>query len=214
MLFRRTHIFAHRSSVLDIDFMTPLLAVGALVGIYTTFASAVGKLPLMRMGKGFFWLFFIIVTIWETASFALAIINRSKSIETCEQANPSSNATDSTSSNATTNGFLGMNLGNTYGLANCSQAVQAGVIGIAVMLFAGTLFMFYFATVVSSYCTRLRERNLGHRLRDHSDWDESVTDLSAAYRADAQSAPRYQMKPLNKQKKNKFGFSKFKFGRK
>src|ERR1700730_353487 len=41
MLFRRTHIFAHRSSVLDIDFMTPLLAVGALVGIYTTFASAV-----------------------------------------------------------------------------------------------------------------------------------------------------------------------------
>lgn len=95
----------------------------------------------MRMGKWLFWLFFIIATIWETASFALAVINRSRSVDTCEQANPSSNATSPTSGNTTTNGFLGMNLGNTYGLANCSQAVQAGLIGIAVMLFAGTLFM-------------------------------------------------------------------------
>lgn len=68
--------------------------------------------------------------------------------------------------------------------------------------------------MVSSYCTRLRERKLGHRLRDHSDWDDSVRDLTAAYREDAESAPRYQMKPLNQQKKkNKFGLPKFKFGR-
>ncbi|KAH8550192.1 hypothetical protein BGW37DRAFT_521419 [Umbelopsis sp. PMI_123] len=190
-----------------------ICAVGAVVGIYTIFASAVGKLPLMRLGKFLFWLFFAIATIWETASFALAVINRSKSVDTCEQANPSSNGTD-TSGNATTTGFLGMNLGDTYGLANCSQAVQAGLIGIGVMLFAGSLFMFYFATVVSSYSTRLRERKLGHRLRDHSDWDDSVRDLTATYRDDVESAPRYQMKPLNQQKKkNKFGLPKFKLGR-
>jgi hypothetical protein len=61
---------------------------------------------------------------------------------------------------------------------------------------------------------RLIERSRLHRLRDHLDWKESITDLSAAYRQDAQSAPRYQMTPLDNKKKNKFGLSKFKFGRK
>ncbi|KAI9286108.1 hypothetical protein BC943DRAFT_322546 [Umbelopsis sp. AD052] len=211
--------FIHKNPmIIHLSIISPVLpwvyiiicAVGALVGIYTTFASIVGKLPLMRLGKLLFWLFFAVATIWETASFALAAINRSKSVDTCEQANPSNGATG----NTTTTGFLGMNLGNTYGLANCSQAVQAGLIGIGVMLFAGSLFMFYFATVVSSYCTRLRERKLGHRLRDHSDWDDSVRDLSAAYREDNESAPRYQMKPLSQQKKkSKFALPKFKFGR-
>jgi hypothetical protein len=91
----------------------------------------------MRLGKLLFWLFFAIATVWETASFALAVINRSKSVDTCQQANPSNGATG----NTTTTGFLGMNLGDTYGLADCSQAVQAGLIGIGVMLFAGSLFM-------------------------------------------------------------------------
>jgi hypothetical protein len=36
---------------------------------------------------------------------------------------------------------LGLNTGETYGLANCDQAVEAGVIGIAVLLFVGSISM-------------------------------------------------------------------------
>lgn len=41
-------------------------------------------------------------------------------------------------------------MGNTYGLANCAQAVQADVIGSAIILFVGQLLMV--STVRSSQC--------------------------------------------------------------
>ncbi|KAJ2958325.1 hypothetical protein NQZ79_g6066 [Umbelopsis isabellina] len=145
-------------------------------------------------------------------NFVLAIVNRGRTTDACEQANPSGNAT--AGGNSTTPGFLGVSVGDTYGLSNCSQAVEVGLIAIAVLLFVGTLFMIYFGTVINSYCRRLRERQLGHRLRDHSDWDESVMDLTNAYREDARNAPRYQMTPLNQKKSSKFKFPKMNFGRK
>jgi hypothetical protein len=93
----------------------------------------------MKLDKLLYWLFFAIVTVWQAASFVLAIVNRSRSTDACEQANPSGNAT--TSGNSTAQGFLGVSIGDTYGLANCSQAVEVGLIAIAVLLFVGTLFM-------------------------------------------------------------------------
>ncbi|CAM0142282.1 unnamed protein product [Umbelopsis sp. WA50703] len=205
--------FVHKNPmIIHLEVVNPVLpwVYIAVTGIYTAFASVVGKLPLMKLDKLLYWLFFAIVTVWQAVSFVLAIVNRSRSTDACEQANPSGNAT--TSGNSTAQGFLGVSIGDTYGLANCSQAVEVGLIAIAVLLFVGTLFMIYFGTVISSYCRRLRERQLGHRLRDHSDWDESVMDLTNAYREDARNAPRYQMQPIN-QKKNKFKFPKLKFGR-
>jgi hypothetical protein len=38
-----------------------------------------------------------------------------------------------------------LNPGNTYGFANCGQAVQAGIIGIAILLFVGGIFMVSFS---------------------------------------------------------------------
>lgn len=81
----------------------------------------------------------MIITIWQAVNFVLAIVNRGRTTEACEQANPSGNAT--TGGNSTATGFLGVSVGDTYGLSNCSQAVEVGLIAIAVLLFVGTLFM-------------------------------------------------------------------------
>lgn len=43
--------------------------------------------------------------------------------------------------------ILGLNTGETYGLANCDQAVEAGIIGIAVLLFMGGIFMVCYTDV-------------------------------------------------------------------
>lgn len=37
--------------------------------------------------------------------------------------------------------LLGLNSGETFGLANCDQAVEAGITGIAVLLFLGSISM-------------------------------------------------------------------------
>lgn len=92
------------------------------------------------------------MSIWEAISFILALTNRAKSLAACEEANPTSAATNGTVSNDNstislggyTATYLGMQMGDTYGLANCAQAVQADVIGSAVMLFVGQLFMVIF----------------------------------------------------------------------
>lgn len=100
----------------------------------------------MRLYKFLFWVLTFLLSIWQTANFVLALINRSKSLSTCQEANPSTNQT-STAENKTisiggyTTTFLGMELGDTYGLADCGQAVQAGLIGIAILLFVGSLFL-------------------------------------------------------------------------
>ncbi|KAF7725245.1 hypothetical protein EC973_000333 [Apophysomyces ossiformis] len=197
-----------------------VFAVSAVVGLYGILAASVGNLGLMRLYKLLFWILTFLLCIWETGNFVFALINRSKSLSTCEQANPSSNQT-STAENKTisvggyTTTFLGMQLGDTYGLANCAQAVQAGLIGIAILLFVGSIFMFYSATVIGSYTTKLRERNLGHRLRD-AEWDDNIDGLAAAYREDNRNAPKYPLRDLNQNSGNKFtkGLKKFKFGKK
>lgn len=103
---------------------------------------------MMRLYKTLFWFFLVfLLCIWQAIDFVLALVNRSKSQKTCETANPSSsNETSglgdkSISVGGYTTTFLGMQLGNTYGLANCAQAVQAGVIGLAILLFVGQLAM-------------------------------------------------------------------------
>ncbi|MBM6384125.1 MAG: hypothetical protein JSY10_09030 [Paenibacillus sp.] len=103
----------------------------------------------MRTSKFLIWIFVFFFTIWEAASFILALTNRQKSLDVCEEANPSSDNTTQGSNTTLSVGnysttFLGMQMGNTYGLANCAQAVQADVIGSAIMLFVGQLFMVIF----------------------------------------------------------------------
>lgn len=104
-----------------------------------------GSLGLMRLYKLVFWLFLVfILTIWEAVDFVLALVNRSKSLDACNEANPDQaegSGDQSVSVGDYKATLLGMQLGNTYGLANCAQAVQAGVIGLAILLFVGQLTM-------------------------------------------------------------------------
>ncbi|KAI8393949.1 uncharacterized protein BYT42DRAFT_552813 [Radiomyces spectabilis] len=192
-------------------------AVSAVVGLYGILASAVGKLGFIRLYKLLFWLLTFLVVIWQAVIFVLALVNRSKTLDACQQSNPDQNQTSSEGDKTVSVGgysstFLGMQMGDTYGLANCGQAVQAGVIGIAILLFVGGIAMFYFATVIGSYARTLRERSLGHRLRD-AEWDDNLDDLAATYRADARNAPKYPLKNLNqKDSGNKFTKGLKKFG--
>ncbi|KAI9477784.1 MAG: hypothetical protein EXX96DRAFT_568185 [Benjaminiella poitrasii] len=187
----------------------------AVIALFVIFSGAVSKLSMMRLTKFLFWIFLFLLTIWEAISFILSLTNRSKSKAACEEANPPSNTTEQTQTNATVSiggystTFLGMQPGNTYGLANCGQAIQADVIGSAIMLFVGQLLMFYAATVIGSYTSKLRERKLGHRLRD-LEWDDNLDELASSYRADVRNAPKY---PLSDMGKKKGGFFK-KFSRK
>lgn len=190
---------------------------------------------MMRLTKTLLWLLVFFLTIWEALSFVLALTNRSKALQACAESNPSSNSTEA-STNTTisvggyTTTFLGMKYGDTYGLANCDQAIQADVIGTAILLFVGQLFMvsfsgihilglfflifkkqLYTATCVRSYTIKLRERKLGHRLRD-LEWDDNLDELAAAYRADASTAPKYPLHDISA--KNKKGFlNKLSFGK-
>ncbi|CDS02882.1 hypothetical protein LRAMOSA00285 [Lichtheimia ramosa] len=194
----------------------------AVIGIYGILAGASGKLALMRLYKLLFWVCLVfILTIWDAITFILALVNRSKSQDACDQANPDQGEGGGGDQSVSVAGykttFLGMQLGSTYGLANCAQAVQAGVIGLAILLFVGQIAMFYFATVVGSYTKKLKESTYGHRIND-DDWNDNLEGLGAAYRADAQNAQRYRMNQFNSDKSssgNKFtsGFKKFKFGK-
>lgn len=104
----------------------------------------------MRTSKFLIWILVFLLSIWEAISFVLALTNRAKSLAACEEANPASTNGTASIDNSTvslggyTATYLGMQMGNTYGLANCAQAVQADVIGSAVILFVGQLFMVIF----------------------------------------------------------------------
>lgn len=99
----------------------------------------------MRLSKFLIWLLVFFLTIWEAVSFILSLTSRSKSLAACEELNPSTSAGSSSNSTISigdySTTFLGLEAGNTYGLANCDQAVQADVIGSAIILFVGQLFM-------------------------------------------------------------------------
>ncbi|KAI8992208.1 hypothetical protein BDB01DRAFT_777484 [Pilobolus umbonatus] len=187
----------------------------AVIAIIMTISGASAKLSLMRLTKFLIWIFFVLFTIFQALSFILSLTNRSKSMDICEAVNPPLESSGSTNSTVTLGGytttFLGMQYGNTYGLANCSQAVQAGVIGGAVLLFVGQFYMLYSALIVGSFTAKLRERKLGHRLRD-LEWDDNLDELATRYKADTATAPKYPMKDL-KQKKKKGLLSKLSFGK-
>ncbi|KAI8882090.1 hypothetical protein K501DRAFT_252064, partial [Backusella circina FSU 941] len=190
------------------------LIAAAVISIWTLLSASMAKLSMMRLSKILFWLLVFFMTIWQAINFILSLTSRSKSTTLCNQMNPDQ-ATDNTNSTLTLGGysttFLGMQYGNTYGLANCDQAVQADVVGNAIMLFVGQILLFYAATIVGSYTSKLRERKLGHRLRD-LEWDDNLDELASSYRADASNAPKY---PLRDMKSGKEGFlGKMSFGRK
>jgi hypothetical protein len=109
---------------------------------------------MIRLSKFLIWLLVFFLTIWEAICFVLALTNRAKSLAACEQANPTTATTTTGGSDNTTlsvgnysTTFLGMQMGSTYGLASCAQAVQADVIGSAIILFVGQLFMVSFVVV-------------------------------------------------------------------
>ncbi|CAO3611909.1 unnamed protein product [Cunninghamella echinulata] len=191
-------------------------AVSAVIGLFGIIAGLVGKLPLMRLYKLLFWIFLFIFSIWQAINFILSLVYRNQSIDTCGKNGGSSETTTDGNKEVSVGGFtttfLGMEVGDTYGLANCDQAAQADAIGNAILLFFGALFLFYFGTIISSYTRRLRERKLGHRLREDDEWNSNINDLSSAYRADAKAAPRYPLKPLNQKKKTGI-MGKLKFGK-
>lgn len=87
---------------------------------------------------------FFIVYIWQIIIFILALVNREKTTEACNETQQLQQY-NVTTTNVTIEGYtttlLGLNTGETYGLANCDQAVEAGIIGIAVLLFIGSLSM-------------------------------------------------------------------------
>ena len=91
----------------------------------------------------FWFMTFFVVYVWQSVNFVLALVNRSKTVETCNLANPSQELKSAENANDTVKGYtiLGLNTGETYGLANCDQAVEAGVVGLAVLLFIGSIFM-------------------------------------------------------------------------
>ncbi|SAM04720.1 hypothetical protein [Absidia glauca] len=120
-------------------------AASGVVGLYGVLAGSVGKLALMRLYKILFWLLFFVVCVWQAVDFVLALVYRSQTLDSCQKssgsaASGSGNSTEVSFGGYTTT-FLGMEMGDTYGLADCGQAVQAGVIGLAIMLFLGGLFM-------------------------------------------------------------------------
>ncbi|CAO3652132.1 unnamed protein product [Mucor hiemalis] len=194
----------------------------AVISLIVIASAAVAKLSMMRLSKLLLWTLVFFLTIFEAISFILALTNREKSLAACEQANPTTKGATPTGGSGANNTtltvgdysatFLGMQVGNTYGLANCPQAVQADVIGSAIILFVGQLFMFYAAHIVGSYASKLREKKLGHRLRD-LEWDDNLDELASSYRADARNAPKYPLQDMNN-KKGKKSFLKNPFSKK
>ncbi|KAI8878992.1 hypothetical protein K501DRAFT_336413 [Backusella circina FSU 941] len=176
-----------------------VLAVTALVGLFGMVASLSGQHGMMVFYKILFWLMTILIVFaWQIILFVLALTNRTKTTNACNDANPDNQDYNSTQSyNVTVEGYttsvLGMQLGNTYGLANCDQAVQAGIVGLAILLFVGGLFMSWFAFVVGRCASDLDNSGLSSRARK-ARWDDNLDNLQSAYAKDRASAPTYPMK--------------------
>lgn len=74
------------------------------------------------------------IYIWQTINFILAIVNRRNAVAACEIANFHQ---DEAKGNAI---LLDFKIGAIFGFANCDQAIQAGLIGIACSLLFGSMF--------------------------------------------------------------------------
>ncbi|KAL9538150.1 hypothetical protein MBANPS3_011155 [Mucor bainieri] len=192
-----------------------ILAVTGVIGIFGLLASLSGSHGFMVMYKIMFWLMtFLVVYIWQIIIFILALVNRAKTTEACNKANPNQDYNQTAgNANVTIEGYtttlLGLNYGETYGLANCDQAVEAGVIGIAICLFVGGLFMTWFAFTVNKCARSLDTNYMGSRARN-ARWDDDLDQLQSAYAKDRKNAPKYPLKDLNGPSKFSRGLMKMK----
>ncbi|GAA5814017.1 hypothetical protein MFLAVUS_007507 [Mucor flavus] len=192
-----------------------VLAVSGVIGLFGMMAAIAGNHGFMAFYKITVWLLtFFVVGIWQIIIFILALVNRSKTLNACNEANPSTQDYNSTqNANVTIEGYtttlLGVNMGETYGVANCDQAVQAGIIGIAVLLFVGGIFSTWFGLIVNK-CTRSLDHGyMGSHARA-AHWDDNLDDLQSAYARDKKNAPQYPLKNLNKTSKFSRGLMKLK----
>ncbi|KAI7906880.1 uncharacterized protein BX663DRAFT_547987 [Cokeromyces recurvatus] len=143
-----------------------ILAVSGAIGVYGLLATVAGNYGFMILYRVMYWLMTIfIVLIWQIIIFILALVNRTKTTNACNEANPHQDYNSTKNATLTIDGYsttlLGLKFGETYGFANCDQAVEAGIIGIAILLFAGGLFMTWFGFTVNRYTTSTNENYLG-----------------------------------------------------
>ncbi|KAI9486492.1 MAG: hypothetical protein EXX96DRAFT_549243 [Benjaminiella poitrasii] len=178
-----------------------ILAVSGVIGIFGILATIAGSYGFMVLYKIMYWLMtFFIVFVWQIIIFILALVNRSKTIHACNEANPQQDYNSTQNANITIDGYtttlLGLKMGETYGLANCDQAVEAGIVGLGFLLFVGGLFMAWFGFVVNRY-TRSTDRNyMGSEIRN-AHWDDNLSELQSSYARDRKSAPQYPLEDLN-----------------
>ncbi|KAI8640205.1 hypothetical protein BD408DRAFT_390956 [Parasitella parasitica] len=190
------------------------LAVVGVIGIFGLMASLAGSHGFMVMYRMMFWLItFLIVYIWQIIIFILALVNRAETTEACNKANPSQDYSQTENANVTVEGYtttlLGLNYGETYGLANCDQAVEAGIIGIAICLFMGGLSMTWFGFIVNRCARSLDVNSMSSRVRN-ARWDDNLDELQSSYARDRKNAPKYPLKDLKKPSKFSRGLMKMK----
>ncbi|CEP16004.1 hypothetical protein [Parasitella parasitica] len=191
-----------------------ILAVTGVIGIFGVLASLSGSHGFMVMYKMVFWIMtFLVVYIWQIILFILALVNRAKTTEACNKANPNQDYSHTENANVTVEGFtttlLGLNYGETYGLANCDQAVEAGIIGIAICLFVGGLFMTWYGFIVNRCARSLNTKSMGSRARN-ARWNDNLDELQSSYARDRKNAPKYPLKDLSGPSKFSRGLMKMK----
>ncbi|KAI8996962.1 hypothetical protein BDB01DRAFT_901428 [Pilobolus umbonatus] len=176
------------------------LAGSAGIGLFGIMATIADNHGIMALYKIMFWfLTFFVVYIWQILSFILALVNREKTVESCDMSNPDqilNLSNDNLSIRGYPTVFLHLKLGDTYGLANCDQAAQAGIIGIAFSLFMGGIFMFWFALVINR-CTRGLNSNLIRSEIIDAHWDDHLDELQSSYARDRMKTHRYQLNKMN-----------------
>lgn len=182
-----------------------ILAATSMVGICGLLAATSGTHGFMVFYKVMFWFMtFFFVYLWQIILFVLAIVNREKTTEACMKANPIQQQQQMNSTQEDTNmtieGYtstiLGLNSGETFGLATCDQAVEAGITGIAVLLFLGSISMTWFA-VINGRCARSFEKYSFDSHTRNAHWDDNLDQLQSAYARDRKYAPTYPLKDMN-----------------
>ncbi|KAG0740080.1 hypothetical protein G6F62_004197 [Rhizopus arrhizus] len=124
------------------------------------------------------------IYIWQTINFILAIVNRRNAVAACEIANFHQ---DEAKGNAI---LLDFKIGAIFGFANCDQAIQAGLIGIACSLLFGSMFATLHGFIVNKWVRSLDEHRIGWRAKN-SKWNDHLDDLASAYARDKRNAPTY-----------------------
>ncbi|KAI8882237.1 hypothetical protein K501DRAFT_324081 [Backusella circina FSU 941] len=173
------------------------LGVSGVIGLFGIMATITDNHGVMVLYRTLFWLMTVfIVYVWQITLFVLALVNRSKTIvNACHD--------DTT---ASSNAIFGLESGDVYGLANCHQAVEAGMIGLGTMLFIGGIYTTWFAMTIHRYTQQLSRVTTPNRT---SHWDDNLDQLHSAYARDKIHA-KYPLKDLSQQHKFSRGLVKMK----